>query len=74
MGPAAELLVIGRAGLLLSLRQECGLKCWEVRGLEALPKMAVREGSAHEFQGNIRKRSAHSSSVLNGSVLTGHIL
>ena len=40
----------------------------------AYKNVAVREGSAHEFQGNIRKRSAHSFSVLNGSVLTGHIL
>ena len=42
-----RLLAIGRAGLPLSLRQECGLKCWEVRGSEALTKMWLSEREVH---------------------------
>lgn len=71
---AEAALRLDEARLPLSLRQ-MWFEVLEVRGSEALTKnVAVREGSAHEFQGNIRKRSAHSSSVLNGSVLTGHSL
>ena len=42
-----RLLAIGRAGLPLSLRQECGLKNWEVRGSEALTKMWLSEREVH---------------------------
>lgn len=36
--------------------------------------VAVREGSAREFENSLRKCSAHSFPVLNGSVLTGQML
>lgn len=66
--------MIGRAGLPLTLRQECGLKLWEVRLEDAYKNVAVREGSAREFENSFRRLSAHSFPVLNGSVLTGQIL
>lgn len=40
----------------------------------AYKNVAVREGSAREFENSFRKRSAYNFPVLNGSVLTGHIL